>query len=75
MLAIGPSRRMAPSRHVHMEVLVSADHKTPAAAGSPLPAALGLPEETAIAGALMVGYPRYTYRRLVDRDPLRVRWL
>lgn len=29
---------------------------------------------TAIAGAVMVGYPRYTYRRLVDRNPLAVEW-
>jgi len=46
-----------------------------AAEGAPLPALLGLPEETAVAGALMVGYPKYRYQRLVDRDPLQVSWL
>jgi nitroreductase/NAD-dependent dihydropyrimidine dehydrogenase PreA subunit len=46
-----------------------------AAEGSPLAAALPLPEGTVMAGALMAGYPRYTYSRLVDRDPLRVSWL
>jgi nitroreductase/NAD-dependent dihydropyrimidine dehydrogenase PreA subunit len=46
-----------------------------AAEGSPVPGVLGLPGDTAIVGALMVGYPRYTYQRLVDRDPLRVSWL
>jgi nitroreductase/NAD-dependent dihydropyrimidine dehydrogenase PreA subunit len=46
-----------------------------AAEGSPLAAALPLPEGTVMAGGLMAGYPKYTYPRLVDRDPLRVSWL
>jgi nitroreductase/NAD-dependent dihydropyrimidine dehydrogenase PreA subunit len=48
------------------------------AAGSnyqPLLAELRLPEEIAFAGAMMVGYPQYTYQRLVDRNPLNVRWI
>ncbi len=31
-------------------------------------------DNTSIVGALMVGYPRYTYHRLVDRNPLEVAW-
>jgi nitroreductase/NAD-dependent dihydropyrimidine dehydrogenase PreA subunit len=38
-------------------------------------AALRLPEGMAVAGAMMVGYPRYTFKRLVDRNPLAVTWL
>lgn len=29
----------------------------------------------AVAGAMMLGYPKYTYHRLVDRNPLQVTWL
>jgi len=35
---------------------------------------LGIDEQTAVVGAIMVGYPRYTYHRLVDRNPLAVAW-
>jgi len=35
---------------------------------------LGIDEATAVVGAIMVGYPRYTYHRLVDRNPLAVTW-
>ncbi|BBB91159.1 MAG TPA: nitroreductase family protein [Methylomusa anaerophila] len=35
---------------------------------------LGIEENMAVAGAVMVGYPRYTYRRMVDRNPLQVTW-
>jgi len=35
---------------------------------------LGLPEEMAVTGGLMVGYPQFTYKRLVDRNPLQVTW-
>jgi Nitroreductase len=35
---------------------------------------LNLPENVTITGALMVGYPQYQYKRLVDRDPLKVTW-
>ncbi|TGE32247.1 nitroreductase family protein [Desulfosporosinus sp. Sb-LF] len=40
----------------------------------PLISLLGLKEEMAVTGALMVGYPQFTYRRLVDRNPLKVTW-
>lgn len=33
---------------------------------------LGLSEEQMVVGALMVGYPKYHYKRLVDRNPLNV---
>ena len=33
-----------------------------------------LPEGMLISGGLMVGYPKYTYKRLVDRNPLLVTW-
>lgn len=35
---------------------------------------LDIGENRVITGAVMVGYPRYTYRRLVDRNPLTVDW-
>jgi nitroreductase len=40
----------------------------------PLLKALDLPENKKVAGALMAGYPRYEYRRLVDRNPLDIQW-
>lgn len=33
---------------------------------------LGLTDEQTVVGALMVGYPKYHYKRLVDREPLKV---
>lgn len=33
---------------------------------------IGIPETKTIAGALMVGKPKYQYQRLVDRNPLEV---
>lgn len=41
---------------------------------NPLLQLLNLPENKCVAGALMVGYPQYRYKRLVDRDPLQVTW-
>ena len=35
---------------------------------------LAVPEDLTITGAIMVGYPRNRYQRLVDRDPLKVNW-
>jgi nitroreductase/NAD-dependent dihydropyrimidine dehydrogenase PreA subunit len=35
---------------------------------------LKLPENMRITGGLMVGYPKYIYRRLVDRNPLKITW-
>jgi nitroreductase/NAD-dependent dihydropyrimidine dehydrogenase PreA subunit len=40
----------------------------------PLLAELRLPEGIAFAGAMMVGYPQYTFKRLVGRNPLQVTW-
>ena len=40
----------------------------------PLLNLLNLPEGMAVTGGLMVGYPQYTYKRLVDRNPLQVSW-
>ena len=40
----------------------------------PLLKLLNLPEDMAVTGSLMVGYPNYTYKRLVDRNPLQVLW-
>lgn len=36
---------------------------------------LKVPEDKAVTGAMMVGYPQYSYQRLVDRNPLEVTWL
>lgn len=33
-----------------------------------------LPEELELAGAMMVGYAKYKYRRLVEREPLNILW-
>lgn len=35
---------------------------------------LGIPENHGVRGAMMVGYPRYTYPRIPARNPLRVTW-
>jgi nitroreductase/NAD-dependent dihydropyrimidine dehydrogenase PreA subunit len=35
---------------------------------------LEVEEGMIITGAIMVGYPRYTYQRLVDRNPLELTW-
>jgi len=40
----------------------------------PLLNLLKLSEDMAVTGGLMVGYPKYTYKRLVDRNPLQVTW-
>lgn len=40
----------------------------------PLLNILNLPENMRVTGGLMVGHPKYTYRRLVDRNPLQVIW-
>jgi nitroreductase/NAD-dependent dihydropyrimidine dehydrogenase PreA subunit len=40
----------------------------------PLQNILNLPENMRVTGGLMVGYPKYTYRRLVDRNPLQITW-
>ncbi|TCL75165.1 nitroreductase [Hydrogenispora ethanolica] len=41
---------------------------------SPLLELLELPADREVAGALMAGYPRFHYQRLVDREPLAVSW-
>ncbi|MBA8933833.1 hypothetical protein BCD96_003586 [Clostridium beijerinckii] len=41
----------------------------------PLLDILNLPENMKVVTAgLMVGFPKYTYKRLVDRNPLQVTW-
>lgn len=40
----------------------------------PLLNLLNLPENMVVTGGLMIGYPQYTYKRLVDRKPLQVTW-
>ena len=40
----------------------------------PLMNLLALPEDMAVTGGLMLGYPKYTFKRLVDRNPLQVTW-
>lgn len=40
----------------------------------PLLDILDLPENMTFAGGMVTGYPAYSYRQLVDRDPLEMRW-
>jgi nitroreductase/NAD-dependent dihydropyrimidine dehydrogenase PreA subunit len=40
----------------------------------PLLKLLDLPKNMCVVGALMVGYPQYRHKRLVDRAPLQVTW-
>lgn len=42
---------------------------------SELAKSLKLPEDHRITGCLMAGFPDVTYRRLPERDPLRVQWV
>lgn len=35
---------------------------------------LRLPENRSVTSALLVGYPVYTFKRLVDREPLQISW-
>lgn len=58
--------------------LIIAKKKKSACATSgykPLLDILNLPENMKVVTAgLMVGFPKYTYKRLVDRNPLQVTW-
>jgi len=40
----------------------------------PILTLLNLPPGKIVTSAMMVGYPQYTYQRLVDRNPLQVTW-
>jgi nitroreductase/NAD-dependent dihydropyrimidine dehydrogenase PreA subunit len=42
---------------------------------SPMLKLFNIPEEKKITAAVMVGYPKYSYKRLVDRNPLEVVFL
>ncbi|MCM0760910.1 nitroreductase family protein [Sporomusa sphaeroides DSM 2875] len=42
---------------------------------SPLIHLLQVPEDKHVTGAIMAGYPKYSYRRLVDRNPLEINWI
>ena len=41
----------------------------------PLLELFNIPPNKVITGAVMVGYPKYTFKRLADRNPLDVTWL
>ena len=41
----------------------------------PLYDLLNITDNTVITGGLMLGYPKYSYKRLVDRNPLNVKWI
>lgn len=41
----------------------------------PLLKLFNIPQGKVITGAVMVGYPKYRFKRLVDRNPLDVTWL
>lgn len=41
---------------------------------APLLEQLDIPEGKVLAGAIMAGYPKYRYSRLVDRNPLEISW-
>lgn len=40
----------------------------------PLMRLLNLPQDMRVTGGMMVGYPKYEYYRLVERNPLQVTW-
>ena len=42
---------------------------------SPLLKLFNIPEDKVITGAVMVGYPKYKYKKLVDRNPLDVEYI
>lgn len=42
---------------------------------SPLLSLFNIPEDRCITGAIMVGYPKYKYKKLVDRNPLDVQFI
>jgi len=42
---------------------------------SPLLELLNIPEDKVFTGAVMVGYPQYSYNRLIDRNPLDITWI
>ncbi|SHH87223.1 Nitroreductase [Sporobacter termitidis DSM 10068] len=46
-----------------------------AAGYPPLLELIKLPESKTVTGAMLVGYPVYSFRRLVDREPLQLSWL
>ena len=41
----------------------------------PLLDLMQIPDGFTIAGTMMLGYPQYTFKRLVDRNPLKVTWI
>jgi nitroreductase/NAD-dependent dihydropyrimidine dehydrogenase PreA subunit len=43
--------------------------------GSPLLKLFNIPEGKIITAAVMVGYPKYSYKKLVDRNPLEVTYI
>ncbi|MPM89335.1 hypothetical protein SDC9_136444 [bioreactor metagenome] len=48
------------------------------AAGSqykPLLEVMQIPDGFTVAGAMMLGYPKYTFKRLADRNPLKIAWV
>jgi len=42
---------------------------------SPLLELFNVPNDKVITGAVMVGYPKYKFKRMVERNPLEVNWL
>ena len=40
----------------------------------PLLKVLNIPEDLIVTGGIIVGYPKYSYKRLVDRSQLKVTW-
>lgn len=40
----------------------------------PLLAILRLPENMSVTGGIMVGYPQFSHKRLVERNPLQITW-
>lgn len=50
-----------------LELAIFANYK-------PLLELFNFPEDKKFTGAMMVGYPKYAYKRLVDRNPLEMDW-
>ena len=62
------------ARTMGLEATFIAMFEWAANAHPPLQAALSLPEGNKVFSVIVLGYPKFTYQRAVDRRPIPVRW-